>query len=220
MAKSKNIKDWKVYILIFPNDKKYVGITSQKVQHRWRNGKGYQNSPAIYNAIIMHEWENIEKNILYTHLTKEEAEIMEVKLITKYKSNQKKYGYNIQNGGHSVGYLSQETKSKISKSKKGKGLGKDNPFYNKTHTAETKAKLSRLAKGRKHTGEARNKISEIQKIKVVQLTKDDKKIKVWDSAKDVEKTLKIWSSSIAAVCKQRRQTAGGFKWCYLGEYNG
>lgn len=37
--------------------------------------------------------------------------------------------------------------------------GEDNPHYGHTHSPETKALLSKLAKGRKHTQESKNKIS-------------------------------------------------------------
>lgn len=38
--------------------------------------------------------------------------------------------------------VSQQTRAKQSKSRKGKYAGSDNPFYGKTHTAETKEKIS------------------------------------------------------------------------------
>ena len=39
-----------VYIYTFPNGKKYVGQTSQTLNQRARNGEGYIESPAVYNA--------------------------------------------------------------------------------------------------------------------------------------------------------------------------
>lgn len=75
--------------------------------------------------------------------------------------------------------MSAETKKKLSLAKKGKklspklkelackqlvhGFGKDNPFYGKKHTEETKKKLSILNKGRKHTEETIKKMSESSK---------------------------------------------------------
>lgn len=70
-----------IYIHIFPNRKKYIGVTSQKPNQRWRNGKGYYGSTRIYNAIQKYGWENIEHKILFTGLTKEEAEQKEKELI-------------------------------------------------------------------------------------------------------------------------------------------
>jgi group I intron endonuclease len=70
--------------------------------------------------------------------------------------------------------LSEETKQKLSDSKKGKTLGKDNHFYGKKHTEETKLKISAAKKGKtlgednhffnkKHTEETKKIISNKQK---------------------------------------------------------
>ena len=83
---------YKVYIHIFPNKKVYIGITSQKEKRRWNNGNGYKNNEYMTNAIQKYGWENIEHKILFTDLTKEEAEQKEIELIAFYKSYQKEYG--------------------------------------------------------------------------------------------------------------------------------
>ena len=36
---------------IFPNNKKYIGITKQTPEKRWENGKGYKHNNYIQNAI-------------------------------------------------------------------------------------------------------------------------------------------------------------------------
>jgi len=45
-------------------------------------------------------------------------------------------------------HLSEETKKKLSEAKKGKNCGKDNYFYGKTHTEETKKKISEKMTGK------------------------------------------------------------------------
>ena len=113
-------KNFIVYMHVFPNKKVYIGITCQKPNERWRNGKGYKKSQIkIRNAINKYGWENIEHKILYIGLSKVEAEQKEIELIEKYKSNQPKYGYNIANGGNTTGTVSEATKEKISKTLKG-----------------------------------------------------------------------------------------------------
>lgn len=103
------------------NGKVYIGITSQKPQHRWgNNGVNYKKGLRFYNAIQKYGWNNFEHIILFTNLTKQQAEQIEIMLIKKYKSNNIKYGYNIANGGNSKGKQSEETKNKISKANKGK----------------------------------------------------------------------------------------------------
>ena len=43
MNKNKNC--WTVYCHTTPSGKRYIGITSQKTEDRWRNGNGYKNTP-------------------------------------------------------------------------------------------------------------------------------------------------------------------------------
>ena len=90
----KNAK-YLVYVHIFPNNKKYIGITSQTTQRRWRNGKGYKSQKMLTRAINKYGWDNIEHIVLFKNLTQEEAEQKEIELIDKYKTNIRKYGYNI-----------------------------------------------------------------------------------------------------------------------------
>jgi len=52
------------------------------------------------------------------------------------------------------------------------------------------------------------------KKKVIQLTKDGKVLKEWESMAQVEKSLRIHNASICKCCKGKLQTAGGFKWKY------
>ena len=77
---------------------------------------------------------------------------MEKDLIKSYNSSNKNFGYNISLGGESGTVLSQETKTKISNSLKGRKLSN-----------ETKKKLSELRKGYKHSNETKEKLSDIKK---------------------------------------------------------
>lgn len=61
---------------------------------------------------------------------------------------------------HKGSTRSNETKKKISDSRLGRFCGEDNPNYGKSHTKETKARISELATGRTHTEESKKKISE------------------------------------------------------------
>lgn len=149
------------------NNKVYIGITIQKPQKRWLNGKGYKNNDYFNKSIIKYGWNNFSHEILYENLTKFEAEQKEIELIRQYKSNQRKYGYNIENGGTHNGKHSEATRKKISESHVGiitwnkglhTGVGKNNSFYGKKHTEATKKKISEANKGRKKTPEQIEKI--------------------------------------------------------------
>jgi len=150
------------------NNKVYIGITCQDPKKRWLYGKGYQGNDYFNKSIIKYGWDNFEHEILHEHLTKEEAEQKEIELIKKYKSNQREFGYNMDNGGR-VHRFTEETKQKLSKSHKGKpswckglhiNVGENNSFFGKHHTEETKQKISNANKGRKKTPEQKAIVSE------------------------------------------------------------
>lgn len=85
--------NWKVYILIFPNDKVYVG-QSLDPNTRWQNGNGYRENKEMDNDIKKYGWKNIKKKVLYVGLSYEQALEKEKELIINYKSNLSKFGYN------------------------------------------------------------------------------------------------------------------------------
>lgn len=93
------MENFSVYKHTLPNKKIYIGITSKKPIYRWNNGKGYKNQSLFYRAILKYGWDNIKHEILFTGLSEREACEKEIELIAKYKSNDRKFGYNISNGG-------------------------------------------------------------------------------------------------------------------------
>lgn len=149
-----------VYKHTCPNGKVYIGITSMKPEQRWKNGEGYRTQ-IFYRAIQKYGFDNICHEILFTGLTKEEAEQKEIELISRYKSNQKEYGYNVDNGGNSVGTHSETTKKKLSKHMIG-----DTRNKGRVHTEESRKNMSKSHIGNKLTEEAKMKLSEFNTGKV------------------------------------------------------
>lgn len=180
IEETNNDRRYTVYMHTSPSGKRYIGITKQKPEKRWLNGKGYNDNAYFSRAISKYGWENFLHEILFENLTKEEAEQKEIELIAFYKSNQPSFGYNIANGGNCVGTVSEETKKLLSTIKKEFFANpENNPMYGKFHTEETKEKMSILAKkrfeskenhplyGKHHSEETKQKIGEGNKGKFV-----------------------------------------------------
>jgi group I intron endonuclease len=156
---------YKVYKHTSPNGKVYIGITAQAVTERWRKGKGYLHCPHFNKAIEKYGWDNFKHEILYTGLTKSQAEEKEVELIEVYQSTNPRFGYNCDSGGNVNRCHNEETKRKISEKHKGKIVspetrakmsrnhadfrGERSPLYGKALTAEHRRKLSEAHIGKR-----------------------------------------------------------------------
>lgn len=200
-------KNYKVYIHIFPNNKVYIGITRNRTDIRWANGKGYNRQKIMKNAIKKYGWENIKHKVLYENLTKEEAEQKEIELIAFYKSNQRKYGYNIENGGNCVGKMSEETKKKISKSNIGKNTGIKNGMYGKHPKGEFKKGNIPHNKGKKTSEEERRKRS--KPVLCVETNT------IYYSMHNADEKTGVSFKMISACCNKKRKTAGGYHWEFI-----
>jgi len=122
---------------VFPNGKKYIGITSQKpIEKRWYStGTGYRKCPKMWNAILRYGWESVEHVVLFEDLPQSVAEAAEMALIEEHDTIRN--GYNIERGGNVTGTHSEETKRKIGAANKGKIVSE-----------ETRRKLSLINKGK------------------------------------------------------------------------
>lgn len=84
----------KVYLLTFPDGKKYVGQTELDVTKRWRGGLGYKDNREMFDAILWHGWKNIGKEILADGLSKLQADYIERKKIDEFCTADFEVGYN------------------------------------------------------------------------------------------------------------------------------
>lgn len=203
--------NYKVYEHIFPNNKVYIGITSQKPEYRWRNGKKYNNNKYMTNAINKYGWENIEHIILYDNLTKQEAESKEKELIKKYKSNIREYGYNILDGGNVSNGMTEDGKKRMINKNKGKHRSLDTEFK-KGHKPWTT--------GKKMTKEFKKKLSESH---LGQIAWNRRKILclenniIYSSMKEASEKLNINPTGISRVCRGIMKQTGGFHFKYYEE---
>jgi len=150
-----------LYIATFPNNKKYIGITSninkRKTAHKSRAKNNYKGF--FYNAIRKYGWDNIKWEIADGYKDINELGEVEIKKIAEYKTQDRNFGYNISKGGDgSAGFKhTQKFKEELSKRTKGKPgkkwseeqreyfsnlhSGKKHPQFGKHRSEETKAKI-------------------------------------------------------------------------------
>lgn len=94
---------YKVYLLEFPNGKKYCGQTKRTLAQRAGSGGiFYKDCPKVWNAIQKYGWENVKKSILQEFNTQEECDDFERKTIRDLNLQDDAFGYNISDGGQGV----------------------------------------------------------------------------------------------------------------------
>lgn len=141
---SENLK-WIVYCHTNKiNGKKYIGITSQKIDRRWRKGDGYKKQSVFGRAINKYGWDNFDHEIIEDNICTLEIDEKEQYYIELYNTVLPN-GYNVTKGGRECKY-STEYKKKLSKSKK--GIIPKN--IDSLHTPEIALKISESLKGRKN----------------------------------------------------------------------
>lgn len=102
--------------------KKYVGITHhQNPEKRWINGKGYFRNQYFSRAINKYGWDNFEHIIIAHGLSRSEACSIERMMIQSLQIQDKRFGYNITDGGEHFNH-SEKSKILMSQNRKGKGL--------------------------------------------------------------------------------------------------
>ena len=253
-------RNYKIYVHINKtNGKMYIGQTCMSTNLRWRkDGSGYKpknGTTYFWNAIKKYGWNNFKHIILFENLSENMANIIEAELIKKYHTQNRLYGYNIKYGGNNH-TLHEETKYKLSVKAKERmhnisdekmkeignkiskaNSGKNNGFYGKCHTEETKQKMKQnhhQLKGvnhpmynYRHSEDTRKRWSELRKGKNLYsdnpnakaVEKYDKKdniyIETFSSIKEAAESVGVTPQTIMGCCKGRLHTAGGYIWKYV-----
>lgn len=209
MSLSKKVKTglWSVYVhRNKTNGKRYVGITSQKVEYRWNYGKAYTNNKHFTSAIHKYGWDGFEHIVLFESLSKEDAKEKEKELIAQWKTQDKKYGYNITDGGNGTdGFVpSPELRQLWSQIRTGK-----------RHSEETKLKMSKSTALRRP--DVMQKSAEAKLRQVSAFSLDGIFYKTFESITSASDELNLSDAQrkhISDCCNGRRKSCGGYRWQY------
>lgn len=198
------------------NGKKYIGITSQDPERRWKNGAGYKGCSYFYNAIQKYGWDNFYHDIVASGLSKEDACFLEMKYISELKTNQEEFGYNLLTGG-SAGTHSDITKEKLRKIFLGRVFSDETKKRMKEaaskrgghpQSKQAREKMSRTMFGHEVSEKTRQKLRDANSISVVCVETNE----VFPSMDEAAKSVGLKKCSISAVIHGRNKTAGGFHW--------
>ena len=142
------------------NDKFYIGQTVQTLEKRRKNHEStvLNKKHYFHNALQKYGFNKFNWSILYYAQDKESLNAAEIYWIKNLNSRNKEKGYNLRSGGANGKHL-EESKKKISKSRK----GKPSNFKGKTHSKESKRKNSESHKGIIPSEESKRKNSESHK---------------------------------------------------------
>lgn len=176
------------------NGKKYIGMTkhTENPNRRWINGQGYFRNKHFSDAIKRYGWENFNHVILANGLSKSDACDFERMAIQSYRTQDKRFGYNITDGGEFF-HHTEESKALMSANRKGKGL--------KHFSEEHRRKISEH-----HGGGAEKK-----KVLCVENGK------VYESINDTSRDTGINKKGISGCCRQipHYNKAGGYHWQFV-----
>ena len=161
-------------------------------------------------------WDNFRHEILYTGLSREEAEYKEKELIKDYKSNNTNFGYNIKSGGLNNSNGIKRTPVQIINYING---AKKRP--KKIHLSEThKRNISKSLIGNSRaTGNTKNRKA------ILQCSLDGEVLARYSHAEEAAKIIGCDSSGINRACRENNNIDiantkykgkyKGFRWFYI-----
>ncbi len=195
------------------NGKIYVGqakdFKSRLRCHKYHTKSNKKNSP-FYAALRKYGWDNFIINII------EECDVEILNEREEYWIEEKNclypYGYNLMKGGNQY-EMSDETKKKISESRKGiKFSDKHIENLKKSHmgnklSEETKKKISEINKGKIHSEDTRLKLrySNPNRKKVGRFDDKGNLICKYESIKEAARILQCNVGHLSECCRGKRK---------------
>lgn len=181
------------------NKKRYIGITNNTSKRWCARGKRYDGCPRFAAAIRKYGWDCFTHEIIESGLTLEEANDRERFYIAKFKTTDKKYGYNIAEGGSNAPTM----------------LGRH-------HSMETRQKMREKALGRVISEDQRRKHSEVMTGKMVGKKNHKSTVvrcvntgEVFETQSSAALVKGVSQSKISLCCQGKRNHTHGLKWEYV-----
>ena len=192
--KGYNVRDGKVkeeydvYLLTFPDGKRYVGMTGRTAEKRWDNGRGFKNNAGLKAAIDACGFENVRKEHFPYPLSRGSAERIETALINYFDSANPEKGYN-----------------------KGHGALEETGWH---ASEETKEKIRLAFQGTEKSRETRRRMREAHEQRPVRNVTTGE---VFPGVREAAEAAGVSPSGIVRACRGRQKTAAGCEWEYLRE---
>lgn len=235
---------YSVYVHVSPEEAgslPYVGMTGWvPTKRRWKGGSGYKSQTKFFNAIKKYGWQNFKHYVVATHLTEEEALLIESMLVEELDSFRNGYNLTVTGDGRykSEGRFNTDPETATSDCVPVDCYTMDfelvgswrsvaaaatamgvcvSTIYKCVHDEGISAGGYRWVK---HGTDPRiGKIDhEFVCTSVVQWTKNGELVAHYASIKDAATATGIHRSDISScLCNDSRRTAGGYIWTRQGE---
>lgn len=208
------------------NGKKYIG-QSVDIQSRWVKHKSELKNNSHDNDYLQKSWNKYGEDNFKFYVMEfcdiDRLDELEVYYIDLYETLNRDKGYNLTSGGSYNKRYSFETRLKMSQAQIGHTVsaesrmkisknhadcsGNNNGMYGKKHTDEAKRKISEANKGR--ISFRRNRTN----VYCIELGK------VFNDSTEAGKELNIDSSAVLKCCRGERKTCGGYHWEFINLEN-
>ena len=216
---------------------------SGNVKIRWQsNGVHYKPCKLFYNAILKYGWDSFEHIILKDGLTKKDAQDLEIDLISKYKTQNPKFGYNLTSGGDGCSELPRGRGKDHHASKPVYQYDLDGNFIRMWENAGCVEReigvlatdIGQVARGNLHVAGDyiwRYKLlddvepyhlKQYRNIPVCQIDKNFNLINTFDDVYQIDKNqfnTNYRPYYIVLCCTHDRNEYGGYYWCFQKDYN-
>ena len=181
------------------NGKRYIGGTNNTTKRWCGQGKHYEGCPAFWAALQKYGWDNFSHTVLVRNLSRDEASDLEVLYIAKYRTTDKRCGYNLASGGVSASTMT-----------------------GKHHSEMTRQKIREGNLGKKHSEEQNRRHSEHMKgLMVGSRNHKSRAVRCINTGEEFEsqaiaaKAKGVLQSKIWKCCNGQASHTHGLKWEYI-----